>query len=104
MHKAPANVSYQISIYFVWNFNVEINTFPPSTISSSKFPFAVFVFSIQSPIILADDNSYPKITNGLRLPKERKYVLNPLTTPEHHTAALTWILNVQVGIKGRIIF
>lgn len=82
---------------------MDINAFPPSTISSSKFPFTVFVFSIQLLIILAD-NSYSKKFNGLRLPKEWKYILSPLTTPEHHTAALAWTLNVQVGIKGRIIF
>lgn len=64
----------------------------------------MFVFSIQLLIILAYDNSYPKQSNGLRLPKECKYILSPLTNPEHHTAALTCTLNVQVGIKGRIMF
>lgn len=35
---------------------------------------------------------------------ERKYILNPLSTLEHRTDALTCISNVQIGIKGNIMF
>lgn len=86
--------------YFWWK-SIHFLYLNNSTISSSKFPLIVFVFSIWLLIILADDRSYPRINQWRKdLPWSTSASKAHL---EHHTGALTCTSNVQVGIKGKIM-